>query len=197
MIIAGTGGLGLEILGILINNDYKKEIVFYDENPAAAEMIFGKYKVIKDVPQLVNYIKEKNTAFITGVGNPRIREKLSQKIIKLGGNNSVVISKLSGLYQFNNYPAGTIIHPFVAISHHLNIGEGCAIHAHSSIGHAAKIGKYVNIAPGVAVIGPVEIGDYTYISAGAIIMPHIRVGNNVVIGPGVIVKKDVEDFATM
>lgn len=197
MIIAGTGGLGLEILGMLIDNDYQNEIVFYDENPGGPENLFGKYRVIKKEEVLKNHFQQNGGDFITGIGNPRIREKVNERISALGGTLCSVVSKRAGVFQFNTIPSGTIIHPYVLISHHLTMGEGCALHAHSSIGHAARLGKYINIAPGVSIIGPIEIGDYTYIAAGAVILPHIRIGKNVVISAGAIVKNDVPDFATV
>jgi sugar O-acyltransferase (sialic acid O-acetyltransferase NeuD family) len=196
MIIAGTGGLGLEILGILIDNDHG-EIVFYDENPKAPEKIFGKYRVIKNAGELQEHFRITDPAFVTGIGNPRIREKVTRRLKNMGGNLTSVVSKRAGVFQFNTIPPGTIIHPYVLISHHLDMGEGCALHAHSSIGHAAQLGKYINVAPGVSIIGPIEIGDYTYIAAGAVILPHIRIGKNVVISAGAVVKNDVPDFATV
>ncbi len=197
MIIVGTGGLGLEILGTLINNGYKGEIVLYDENTSAPDLLFKKFRVIKKVSVLSKYIDENDAGFITGIGTPRIREKLTNKLLKLGGKNEVVISKLAALFQFNEYPAGTIIEPFAAISHRVEMGTGCAIHVHSSIGHSAKLGKYVNVGPGAAVIGPVEIDDYAYIGAHAVIHPHIRIGKNAIIAAGAVVKNDVGDLETV
>lgn len=197
MIIAGTGGLGLEILGMLIDNGYEKEIVFFDENPDGPENLFGKYRVIKQDEELQQHFRNHGGDFITGIGNPRIREKVTLRIKNMGGILTSVVSKRAGVFQFNTLPPGTIIHPYVLISHHLDMGEGCALHAHSSIGHAARLGKYINVAPGVSIIGPIEIGDYTYIAAGAVILPHIRIGKNVVISAGAVVKNDVPDFATV
>jgi len=196
MVIVGTGGLGNEILSILIHDKYSEEIVFFDENCNAPNLIHNKYRVIKDEQVLQDYLSH-NKNFIVGIGNPRIREKLTNKLKLLGGINSSVICSLAGITSLNTYPEGSIIHPFVGISHDLNMGEGCAIHIHSSIGHAAKIGKYVNIGPGVTIVGPIEIGSYTYIGAKVLILPNIKIGNNVFIKPGSIINKDIPDYTTI
>lgn len=197
MIIVGTGGLGKEVLSILLKDQYSGNILFYDENPDGPDYIFEKIKVVKKAQELKDYIKKVDSRFIVGIGQPRIREKLTQKLISWGGQNSSVISMQSALSLLNNYPAGTIAEPFCAVSHGLQMGEGCALHVHSSIGHAAKIGKYVNVGPGAAIIGPIEIGDYSYISAHAVVLPNIHIGKNVLIGAGCVVRNDVPDFGSV
>lgn len=197
MIIVGTGGLGLEILSILQNENYNNEIVFFDENIQKPDILFNQYKVIKLESELSEYIKNIDSTFIVGIGHPRIREKLTNKLKRLGGKNTNIIAKNAAISQLNHYPEGTIIEPLSGISHGLQIGEGCAIHIHCSIGHAAKIGKYVNVGPGATVIGPTEIGDYTYIGAHAVLLPNIKIGKNVIIGAGCIVRNDLMDFESI
>lgn len=196
MLIIGTGGLAKEIFGIILNDNSKEEITFYDQNKNCSSVLYNKYNVIKNENELLKYFSANNKEFIVGIGNPRIREKLTNFMIKLGGINSKIISKNSALFQFNNFPEGTIIEPFVGISHALEIGVGCAIHIHASIGHAAKIGKYVNVGPSATIIGPTEIGDYTYIGAKALIMPNLKIGKNVIVSAGVTVNKNLNDFET-
>ncbi len=196
MLIVGTGGLGKEILGILIQDDLKDEIVFFDESIHAPDLLFNKYRVFKDPELLRKYFEEEDTRFITGIGNPRIREKLTLMLEKAGGKPMSVISKRASIFHFNNKYEGIIIQPGVGISHNVNIGKGAAIHINTTIGHSTTIGKYVNLGPNVSVIGPVEIGDYSYISAQAIILPNIKIGKNVIITAGKLVDRDLKDFAS-
>jgi acetyltransferase-like isoleucine patch superfamily enzyme len=179
MIIVGTGGLGKEVLSILMKDQYAGPIVFYDENPGVAELIFEKFKVITKEDELITYIKNTDPQFVIGIGQPRIRERLSEKLKSLGGEFSQVISQQSAISILNKYPPGTIIEPFCGISHGLEMGEGCALHVHCSIGHAARIGKFVNVGPGAAVIGPIEIGDYSYIGAHAVLVKMLLLEQDV------------------
>lgn len=197
MLIIGTGGLGKEILGILLVDGFKDEIVFYDENQDAPDNLYKKHKIIKDLNVLKEYFSVGDRRFITGIGNPRIREKLTLKIEKAGGELVSVISKHIFIFPYNEKYSGVIIQPGVGISHNVKIGKGNAIHINSTIGHGTTIGKYVNIGPNASIIGPVEIGDYSYISAQATILPGIKIGKNVVITSGKVVNRDVADFETV
>ncbi|PIP54323.1 MAG: hypothetical protein COX07_05955 [Bacteroidetes bacterium CG23_combo_of_CG06-09_8_20_14_all_32_9] len=196
MLIVGTGGLAKEILSFLLTDEYSEEITFYDENLNVASVLYHRFKVIKSENGIKNYFKNKSPDFIVGIGNPRIREKLTNKMKAFGGKNSTAISKQVAISPLNNYPEGTIIEPFVGISHGLEMGEGCAIHVHASIGHIAKIGKYVNVGPGATIVGPIEIGDYTYLGAKALIMPDIKIGKQVIVLAGITVNRDLKDFET-
>lgn len=196
MLIIGTGGLAKEIFAVLLDNDINTPITFYDENINTQKLIYSKYSVLTSEQDVKHYFKNQSPEFIVGIGNPRIREKLTLKMLKLGGVNSKVISKYSALFQFNNFPEGTIVEPFVGISHGLKISIGCAIHIHASIGHASKIGKYVNIGPSATIIGPTEIGDYSYIGAKSLILPNLKIGKNVIVSAGVTVNKNLKDFET-
>jgi sugar O-acyltransferase (sialic acid O-acetyltransferase NeuD family) len=196
MLIAGTGGLGREILGILIQDDFRDEIVFFDENKQAPELLYDKFRVIKDWDLLKAYFEKGDNRFITGIGNPRLREKITLLIEKHGGEMFSVISKRVSVFHYHEEFIGVIIQPGVGISHNVTIGKGAAIHINSTIGHSAIIGKYVNIGPNVSVIGPVEIGDYSYISAQAIILPNVKIGKNVIVTAGKLVDKNLENFVS-
>ena len=194
MLIAGTGGLGKEILGILIDNNYLDEILFFDEDTDAPDFLYNKFKVIKDLKSVEAYFDKGDKQFITGIGSPRIREKMTLKLEKCGGRMCSVISKRASVFPMNVQYPGVIIQPGVGISHNVTIGKGAAIHINSTIGHSTIIGKYVNIGPNVSVIGPVEIGDYSYISTHATVLPNIKIGNNVIVTAGSLVDRDLEDF---
>ncbi|MBI5219524.1 MAG: hypothetical protein HY958_11390 [Bacteroidia bacterium] len=196
MLIIGTGGLGKEILGILIEDGFSDEICFFDENPNAPDLLYYKFKVFKTPEDLKQYFAKGDKRFITGIGNPRIREKLTSRIQDAGGELYSVISKKSSIFFLNEKYNGIIIQPGVGISHNVKIGTGAAIHINSTIGHSTTLGKYVNVGPNATIIGPVEIGDYSYISAQAVILSHLKIGKNVVVTTGKIIDRDLNDFET-
>ncbi len=194
MVIAGAGGLGIEVLYILMEENYPDEICFFDENAGITTKLFDKYKVITDFELLEKYFTENENAFVTAVGNPRLRKKLSEKILKAGGKFKSVISSKASYFRYNKPFEGGIVQPGVGISHGVEIGISAAIHINSTIGHSTKIGNYVNIGPGANIIGPVSIGDFSYIGAQSLIMPDISIGKNVIIAAGSYVDKDIPDF---
>lgn len=193
MVIAGAGGLGHETLYILLNDKYKGEICFFDEN-FNGKRLFDKFNVIKDICDLEKYFSVNGKSFITAVGNPRIRKKLTEKVQKVGGILQSVISSESSIFPFNKDIEGGIVQPGVGISYGVEIGLSSAIHINSTIGHKTILGNYVNIGPGVTIIGPVSIGDFSYVGAQSLIMSGLKIGKNVIIGAGSHVDKDIPDF---
>ena len=102
MLIAGTGGLGKEILGILIQDNFGNEIVFFDENKQAPDLLYNKFRVIKDLSDLQAYFEKSDNRFITGIGNPRLREKITTLMEKYGGKTFSVISSRVSVFHYNN-----------------------------------------------------------------------------------------------
>ncbi len=197
MLIAGCGGLGKEILTILIEDNFNDEVVFFDEGYKTTDLLHGIYKVLNDLESVKKYFRKGDNRFITGIGNPRIREMLTLKIEKAGGLLASVISERTTIYHYNEKYSGVIIQPGVGISHNVRIGSGSVVHINSTIGHSVVLGKYVNIGPNATIIGPVNIGDYSYISAQAVVLPNINIGKNAIVTAGTIVNRNLLDFETL
>jgi|GEM_PF-672757 sugar O-acyltransferase (sialic acid O-acetyltransferase NeuD family) len=196
MIIVGAGALGLETLGILLDNNYTGDIIFFDDNPQKNNLlIFNKYKVINDENELLNYMQN-DRDFIVSIGHPRLREKKYLQMLKLGCNPVNLISKKAILFPFIKPFSGCIIEPFAGISHGVEIGESCAIHINCTIGHEVKMGKFVNVGPGANIVGPCKIGNYVYISVGAVVHPHVIIGDYAFIGSNVVVNRNIAEFET-
>ncbi|GAB4285839.1 MAG: dTDP-4-amino-4,6-dideoxy-D-glucose acetyltransferase VioB [Marinilabiliales bacterium] len=196
MVIAGAGGLGIEIMGFLILDGYNKPICFYDDNKNRASILYNKFPVYHKSDELITFFNKNGYNFITGIGNPRIREKLTKKIIGYGGKLTNAVSLRAAVFPYTDIPPGVIIQPGAALSHGIELSEGDAIHINCTIGHNTKLGKYVNIGPNVSVIGPVEICDYAYIGAHSTIMPGIKIGKQAIIPAGSYVNRNVADYET-
>lgn len=195
MIIVGAGSLGLETLSILLENGYNNSLLFYDSNPAKKGIIYDKFPVITNDEELKKVLTHDNE-FVVGIGHPRLRERMYNKLIAWGGNPVNVISKDTHIFPFNKPFTGCIVEPGAGISHSTEIGEGCAMHINCTIGHAVKIGKFVNIGPGTNVVGPCIIDDYAYISVGAVVLPNIKIGKYAIITANKLADRDISDYET-
>jgi len=194
MIIIGAGAAGMETLGVLMSINYKADILFFDEDKSKPDYIRDSYRVIKNESLLKTHLQY-NPCFVVAIGNPRIREKMMNRIINLGGiPTNIVGNKNINLSEISEN--GSIIQPGVVISTNVIIGRACMIHANTVIGHSVKIGDFVSISPLVSVVGPCTIGNHTFIGAGSIILPKIIIGQHVVIGAGSKVDRNIEDFET-
>ena len=195
MIIAGAGSAGIETLGIYLSTGKTDVVLFDDKSNTNVEFLGQQYKIISAKEDLLCQIS-RNPEFCVAVGNPRMREKLFERLVALGGiPTNILNDKL--FYIISNIPQnGSIIQPGVNISYGFEMGKSCMLHANSTIGHKVKLGNFINVGPSCAIIGPCEIGDYSYIGAGSIILPHHKIGKNVVVSAGSVVNKDLADYET-
>ncbi len=194
MIIAGAGSAGIETTGICLLSGCN-DIVLYDDSINSNDLILQKYHVIKTEEELKKAI-EKNPDFCVAIGHPRTREKVFNRILKMGGNPTNVINYKAVCLMRDIPQAANILHPGVNISYDFEIGKSCMIHANVVIGHKVKMGNFINISPSCSIIGPCEIGDYTYLETGCIVLPHHKIGHNVIIKAGCVVNRDVKDYET-
>jgi len=197
MLIVGTGGMGKEVLGLLVSSAKEREIYFFDQDKSVPNKLFGKYPVLKLEEDVANLFKEKSCEFIVGIGQPRIRERLTLKMETLGGELASLIRSSSFIFPFNKPSIGLLAHPGVGVSHGADIGKSCVLHINSTIGHDVILGKFVSIGPNSSIIGPSSIGDYGCIGANATILPGIKIGKNVVIGAGSIIDRNIDDNETI
>lgn len=195
MIIAGAGSAGIETAGILMHfGANRNDLVFFDENLECSPIIYPDFPIIHSWNKIASYIQT-NPEFCVSVGNPRLRRKLFQTFIELGGMpKNIIANNVFFLSAIQN--SASVMQPGVTISYNVSIGKSCLIHANSVIGHKVVIGDFVNVGPLCSIIGPCQIGDETYIGARTLILPNLSIGHNAYITAGSIVNRNIKDFET-
>lgn len=197
MLIVGAGNLGLHTLDQMIDDDYKDEIIFFDEKKVLPQIIAGRYNLIDSFEKLAVYFTTHNRYFVVTIGQPRIRERLINKIESLGGQLATLISKRIVFFSsFSGAGSGCIIQPGCAVSHNVKIGKACILHASTLIGHDVFIEDFVTVGSNVNILKGVTIGKHTTISPNVLIYQNVKIGSNSYIAPGVIIKSDVSDNQT-
>ena len=198
MLIAGAGNLGLHTLDQLLFDHYKKEIVFYDEQGRLPSIIDGKYSVISNVAGLHEYFQKGNKDFVVTLGQPRMRERLTKRIIDSGGTLAGYLLQSGAFFSaFSTIGQGSIIQIGTAISHNVSIGKSVIIHAGTLIGHDVIIDDFVTIGSNVNILKGVEIGKYSVVGPNCLIMNNVKLGRNVYLEPAVVVRDNVADDATI
>ncbi len=195
MIIAGAGSAGKEALAVLLlKNTPQQDIVFFDTGSKAPDRIWDKYPVLK-TDEAVKACLIQNPFFCVAIGQSRLRERLFNRLLALGGVPASIIAP--NAFSISPLPEnGTIVQPGAVISYDVTIGTSCIIHANATIGHKVTIGDFVNISPLVSIVGPCHIGPHCFIGSGSVILPHLKIGKHVLIPAGSIVSRDLKDYET-
>lgn len=195
MLIVGAKGFAKEVLEILYQNDYQKDIVFYDDvNSDINGQLYGKYQILKSEVEAKDFFLKNGPEFTIGIGDPSLRNEMYSKFNNIGGKLTSAISVNSDIGNHDiEIGVGCNILSGVRISNSVSVGKGCIIYYNSIITHDCVIGDFVEISPSVNILGRVEISNYTKIGSNSTILPDITIGKNSVIGAGSVVTKDVPD----
>jgi sugar O-acyltransferase (sialic acid O-acetyltransferase NeuD family) len=195
MLIAGAQRHAKEVVDIFEKNNLLSELVLFDDVSADCEAkLFGKYTIIRTLEEVKKYFLNINPAFVLGLGNPILREKVALKLKNQMGILTSIVSKSATIGAHNVLlEDGLNIMHNTLISNDVFIGEGSLINAYVCVHHDVRVGKYSELSPKSVLLGGAVIGSFTSIGANATVLPGIKIGSNVTIGAGSVVTKDVPD----
>ena len=102
MLIVGAKGFAKEVLEVLYQNEYEKEIVFYDDvNSDVNGKLYGKYQILKSELEVKDFFLRNGPEFTIGIGNPRLRNEMYSKFNNIGGKLTSAINVNSAV-QFSH-----------------------------------------------------------------------------------------------
>ena len=200
MIIIGAKGFAKHSLQVLYENgELDDRLCFYDDvSDDLSDYLYGRFRVIKSINFLSKYFLSNSSEFILGVGGPLIRKSLSEKIIKIGGVFSSLVSKRASIGNFGVFlDDGLSVMENSIIENDVSIGRGCLINMCTILSHDVKVGQFCEISPGAKLLGRVTIGDYSLIGSNATVLPDVKIGSYVKVGAGAVVTKDVPDHTVV
>lgn len=195
MLIVGAKGFAKEVLEVLIQLNDSENIVFYDDfNKDVPDLLYDRFKVIKNMENALKYFEDYDNRFTLGIGNPQMRKKLYDKFVSSGVTFTSTISAFAKIGHFDTkIEAGCNIMTGTILTNSIQVNKGALINLNCTIGHDCIIGAFVEMSPGVHVSGNCCIKEYTQIGTNATVLPNITIGKNCTIGAGSVVTKDVPD----
>jgi sugar O-acyltransferase (sialic acid O-acetyltransferase NeuD family) len=194
MVIAGAKGFAKEILEVLYQLEYKDDIFFFDDISEDLPIELYGYQIIKSINDLQLVFNRKSFGFSLGLGGPKSRKIIADKLLGVGGILERTVSPFSHVGHFDNFIGeGCNIMTGTVITNSIKIGKGCLINLNCTIGHDSILGDFVELSPGTHISGNCTIGDMTQIGTNVTILPKINIGKNSIIGAGSVVTKDIPD----
>lgn len=195
MIIVGAKGFAKEVLEVFSQMDALQNLVFFDDVSQDLPLkLYDRFPIIRTYEALEAYMLHQDPRFVLGVGTPKLRKQLHDKLVSVGGELSGVISPFAQVGTFGNtLGAGCCIMTGAIITNDVSIGKGCLINLNCTIGHDSKLHDFVELSPNVNVSGRCQIGSYTSIGTNAVLIPDITIGTNCIVAAGAVVTKDVPD----
>lgn len=134
----------------------------------------------------------KRYEFILGIGDNRIREKVTKLILSKNEKLRSLFHPSSNIGTHVEIGDGTFIASGVMINPFANIGKAAIINTGAIVEHECQIGDCTHIAPGAVLAGNVKVGNRSFIGANAVIKEGVEIGRDVIIGAGTVVLNDVQ-----
>jgi sugar O-acyltransferase (sialic acid O-acetyltransferase NeuD family) len=190
MLVIGAGGHALEILDVLLQDNYPHPIYFYDDITPSLTSFRG-FPVVQSEAMLKE-IYPASFFFVLGIGSPNHRKNMYEKFISLGGDFSSVISNKS-IHANQLLNKEFDLMNLCYLGPETCIGKGTLINTGAQIHHEVEIGEFTEISPRALLLGKVKVGNLCSLGGNCTILPKIRIGNNVIVGAGTVVTSDVPD----
>tara|TARA_Y100001935_G_scaffold207685_1_gene177041 strand:+ start:50930 stop:51586 length:657 start_codon:yes stop_codon:yes gene_type:complete len=200
----GASGFGSEVMPLVIEqyNSLKTDkqfldYFFIDDNKQGSDL--NGIKIISE-EEFCSFKHDK--FFNISIADPKIRQKISEKMQKKGCKPFDIRSQHSRIIGDIKIGEGSILTDFSIVTSNVVIGKFFHSNLFSYIAHNCHVGDYVTLAPGVKVNGNIHIEDHVFIGTGAIIKQGIPekprlIGKGAKIGMGAVVTRDVESGATV
>lgn len=194
MLIAGAKGFAKEVFELIYSTNRQARLAFFDNVSAdLPRQLYEQYAVLQTEEEARQWLRQHDERFVLGVGNPRVRRLLADKLRSSGGVLTSLISPKTSIGAFGiEIGDGCTIMEGCILTTDIRVGEGVLMNVCCTVGHDSVLGDYSELMPGARISGHVEIGENCAIGTNAILLPGVKIGANTVIGAGSVVTKDVE-----
>jgi acetyltransferase EpsM len=132
-----------------------------------------------------------NLAFILGIGDNNLRNKIAQLLLSKHQIIESVIDSNSIISKSANIGIGIFASKGVLVNAFSKIGDFTILNTGCIIEHECEIGAATHIAPGAVIAGNVKIGERSFIGANSVIKQGVEVGDDVIIGAGSVIINNI------
>lgn len=196
IVIIGAGGLASEIADIFFHNN-NKQLLGYIIDPEYGNpgTIVNNLPVLGDFSWLED--KKKEVKAIIGIGNPKDRKIISERLKKLNIDLVTIIHKKAIITKEVRIGKGVIITAGCVLTNNITIKDNVLINLNSTIGHDCIINEHVVISPGSNISGKVIVNEGCYIGTNSTILEKLIIGEWSIIGAGSVIIQDVPENTTI
>lgn len=190
VVIIGASGHGKVIADIIVNSGDKVLGFLDDADDVQGKKIIG-FPVLGKIADYDNY---RDCEFVIAIGNPYIREKISNELpVKwyTAIHPTAVISSLDV-----EIGEGTVIMANAVVNPSARIGKHCIINTGAIVEHDNILEDFVHLSPNVTLAGIVKVGKSTHIGAGSCTKQVLNIASDCIIGAGSVIVKDITESGT-
>ena len=188
IVVLGAGGHAKVVIELLRENGWL--VVACTDADPTPRTVLG-VPVVGDDGKLDDLRREGVGAAFVALGNNRLREKISNRLLESGFAMPSAISRSAAVSHTARIGRGVAIMSGAAINADSIIGDFAIINTQAGVDHDGVIGRSVHIGPGCALAGCVTVGDRSFLGAGCNVIPDIVIGYDAIVGAGSLIIRDI------
>lgn len=190
VVVIGAGGHSKVVISALQAAGISIDAVYDDDPQKWGRKILG-VEVRGPIAELKG---SSNRRGIIGIGNNRIREKLSQDLPLAWAS---VIHPFSFVHPTARIGEGSVVMAGAVVQPDSVIGRHCIVNTSSSVDHDCVVGDFSSVGPGTSLSGSIRIGTRCMLGTGCAVLPGVLIENDVTVGAGTTVIRDLPARCTV
>lgn len=175
MVIAGSGGLGLELFDYLHGeaaDGGPKVAGFIDDRPGAvpdgiALPYLGPIKQFRPAP---------HQAVLVAIGSPAARQAVLAWMLEHGIAVPSYIHGTALVSPCSTLGVGALVLPYTVISRNAIVEDGVVANVFCGIGHGSRVGACSVLSPYAVLNGDTAIGPGCFLGTRATLYPGVKIG---------------------
>lgn len=191
--IVGAGGFGRETLTCLMAErafsaeDAARQVVFMEpDDYSGAGKILGVPVVRQSTFQPDIY------EVVVAIGDSQLRRKVVESL-PVETRYITIIHPTVAKTPWVEIGEGSVLLAGVSLTCQINIGRHAQLNPNTTIAHDCKIGDYFTAAPSACVNGICSIGDRVFLGSNAALRQGVSVCDDVTVGMGSVVVKNIHE----
>jgi acyl-[acyl carrier protein]--UDP-N-acetylglucosamine O-acyltransferase len=136
-------------------------------------------------------------AVVIGIGFPKAKRKVFEKIKDNGNDFPSFVANKAWLSNSVSVGKGVILYPGVSINYETVVEDFVIMNMNCAIGHNCHISKFSALAPGVNLAGFTKLEEAVDMGIGSATKQNIIVGKDAVIGGQAMLVKNAEPGTTI
>jgi len=196
LVIYGAGGLGREVLDVVLARDDGYADVLFADDGLTPETIVAGHRVVGGFEALWELSRDA-TSVVIGVGKPAIRARIWRRLREAGFAPATVVDPTAVVRPSATIKPGCVVGVNAFVSCGAVVGENVVINAGAVVSHDVRIGPHSIVQPLATVLGGARVGEAAEVGAAASVMIGRRVADHAKIAMGAVAFANVRPDVTV
>ena len=198
VIIVGAGGFGREVYNYVedcIKAGVQWQIKgFLDDNLNALDDYKYPTSIISSIS---DYIPEENDVFICGLGNPKTKKDVVEKLLARGAKFETLVHPSAYVGRNVKLGVGCVVCPNCVLTCDSLLDDFVILNIGTSVGHDTRIGQWCTISSHCDITGFVNIAEGAFLASSVAVIPSSLIGEWATVGVNSSVISKVKDNTTV